>query len=73
MTSALTRDFATSAGLDPFNSAAVPRCLVVDDEPRIRKMLARVMRMDGFAVDEAANGVDAIACMGANPRHADPH
>lgn len=55
------------AGLDPFVSAAIPRCLVVDDEPRLRRILVRVMRADGFVVDEASNGFEAIARMEALP------
>ena len=67
MSSTLTRDFAATAGLDPFASAAIPRCLVVDDEPRLRQILVRVMRADGFIVDEASNGYEAVARMEANP------
>ena len=61
MSTALTRDFSATAGLDPFATAAIPRCLVVDDEPRLRQILVRVMRADGFIVDEASNGFEAIA------------
>jgi putative two-component system response regulator len=67
MSSTLTQDFSATAGLDPFASAAIPRCLVVDDEPRLRQILVRVMRADGFIVDEASNGFEAIAKMEANP------
>ena len=67
MSGTLTRDFAATAGLDPFASAAIPRCLVVDDEPRLRQILVRVMRADGFIVDEASNGYEAVARMEANP------
>lgn len=67
MTAILTHDFAASAGLDPFAGSAVPRCLVVDDEPRLRQILVRVMRADGFVVDEASNGFEALAQMQAHP------
>lgn len=67
MSSLLTHDYAPTAGLDPFASAAVPRCLVVDDEPRLRQILVRLMRADGFIVDEASNGHDAIRQMELHP------
>lgn len=67
MTDVQTRDSQSSAGLDPLHSSGVPRCLVVDDEPRIRGILARVMRADGFEVEEAGNGLEAVASMEAQP------
>jgi putative two-component system response regulator len=67
VTAIRTRDFAASAGLDPFAGATVPRCLVVDDEPRLRQVLVRVMRGDGFDVDEAGNGNEALVHMEAHP------
>ena len=36
------------------------RCLVVDDEPRLRQALVRLMRGDGFTCLEAGSGVDAL-------------
>ena len=59
--------FAPTAGLDPFTSAIMPRCLVVDDEPRLRQILVRVMRADGFIVDEASNGFEALTRMETHP------
>ena len=67
MTGVLTHDFTASAGLDPFETAVAPRCLIVDDEPRLRQILVRVMRADGFVVDEAGSGVEALARMEAHP------
>ena len=67
MSSTITHDFAPNAGLDPFASTTAPRCLVVDDEPRLRQILVRVMRADGFVVDEASNGYEAIAQMEVHP------
>jgi cyclic di-GMP phosphodiesterase len=32
------------------------RCLVVDDDPQLRKLLCRLMREEGFACEEAENG-----------------
>jgi cyclic di-GMP phosphodiesterase len=40
-----------------------PRCLVVDDEPRLRQILVRLMLGQGFACEEASNGVEALARM----------
>ena len=43
------------------------RCLIVDDEPRLRNVLLRVMRADGFDCAEAANGADALAALEEAP------
>jgi putative two-component system response regulator len=67
VTAVLAPELSATAGLDPFATASVPRCLVVDDEPRLRQILVRVMRADGFHVDEASNGLEAIAKMEAHP------
>ena len=40
--------------------AEAMRCLVVDDEPRLRQVLVRLMEGDGFTCLEAANGADAL-------------
>src|SRR5437660_10880720 len=37
-----------------------PRILVVDDEPNITDLVATVLRYEGFAVEVAANGWDAL-------------
>lgn len=37
------------------------RCLVVDDEPRLRQVTAQLLRSDGFDVSTAANGEEALA------------
>jgi DNA-binding response OmpR family regulator len=37
------------------------RVLVVDDEPAVRDVLARYLERDGFDVDTAVDGEDAIA------------
>jgi DNA-binding NtrC family response regulator len=36
------------------------RILVVDDEDRFRHSLCRLLRAEGFTVDSAANGLDAL-------------
>lgn len=40
--------------------AEIPRCLVVDDEPRLRQVLVRLMESHGFSCLEAPNGVEAL-------------
>ena len=40
------------------------RCLIVDDEPHLRRVLIRVMENDGFVCDEAGSGVEALEVMG---------
>ncbi|HEX6059232.1 MAG TPA: HD domain-containing phosphohydrolase [Gemmatimonadaceae bacterium] len=37
------------------------RCLVVDDEPRLRQVLVRLMEADGFTCAEAGTGTEALA------------
>jgi putative two-component system response regulator len=53
--------------LDAYLAAQAPRCLVVDDEPRVRQVLVRLMRADGFVVDEASSAPEAIARMRETP------
>lgn len=36
------------------------RCLVVDDEPRLRRVLIRLLEGEGFACAEAGSGVEAL-------------
>ena len=44
-----------------------PRCLVVDDEPRLRQVLVRLMETDGFACRQAGSGVEALARLREEP------
>ncbi|MGH2358858.1 MAG: response regulator [Candidatus Limnocylindria bacterium] len=37
--------------------------LVVDDEPGIRATVAEMLSLEGYAVDEAANGAEALAAV----------
>ncbi len=43
------------------------RCLVVDDEPRLRQVLVRLMEADGFACEQAGNGVEALEVLSRGP------
>lgn len=36
------------------------RVLIVDDEPDIRATVSAMLELEGYAVDEAANGADAL-------------
>ena len=39
------------------------KILIVDDEPQFRRALRVALRMNGYEVQEAANGVDALRAM----------
>ena len=43
------------------------RCLVVDDEPRLRRVLVRLLEGDGFSCAEAGSGVEALAQLEREP------
>jgi len=42
-------------------------CLVVDDEPRLRRVLVQLLESDGFRCREAGNGVEALRVMETDP------
>jgi response regulator RpfG family c-di-GMP phosphodiesterase len=43
------------------------RCLVVDDEPRLRRVLVRLLEGEGFSCREAGSGVEALAQLEREP------
>lgn len=43
------------------------RCVIADDEPRLRQVLCRLLRADGFECEEAASGVEALAVLRERP------
>jgi response regulator RpfG family c-di-GMP phosphodiesterase len=43
------------------------RCLVVDDEPRLRRVLVRLLEGEGFRCTEAGSGVEALAQLELQP------
>ena len=45
----------------------MPRVLVVDDEPEIVTLLRFVLEKDGYGVESAGNGVEALGCLGLQP------
>ena len=44
-----------------------PRILVVDDDPSTRTLLRRMLTIEGYSVDEAADGPGAMERMGVAP------
>ena len=46
---------------------SVGRILVVDDDPEVRGMLARLLDAEGYKVAEAATGAEAIGAVGKAP------
>jgi response regulator RpfG family c-di-GMP phosphodiesterase len=47
--------------------AESPTCLLVDDEPRLRQVLALLMRGEGFRCLEASNGAEALEILAKEP------
>ena len=43
------------------------RILVVDDEPAIREMLYELLTREGYAVEQAGNGLDALRIHSKDP------
>ena len=43
------------------------RCLVVDDEPRLRRVLTRLLEAEGFSCAEADSGVEALRQLERQP------
>src|SRR5260370_31285979 len=43
------------------------QCLVVDDEPRLRRVLVRLLENEGFSCAEAGSGVEALRVLEAQP------
>ena len=41
-------------------ASAIPRLLVVEDDVKIRELFLRFLRMEGYEVDEAGDGEEAI-------------
>jgi putative two-component system response regulator len=43
------------------------RCLVVDDEPHLRRVLVRVMQAEGYECEEAGSGIEALESLARRP------
>jgi two-component system, chemotaxis family, chemotaxis protein CheY len=48
------------------SSEVMPRVLLVDDSRVTRRLLGSVLKSDGYAVDEAENGIEALEKLGAS-------
>jgi cyclic di-GMP phosphodiesterase len=46
---------------------SVSRCLVVDDEPRLRRVLVRLLEGEGFTCREAGSGTEALELLDQEP------
>src|SRR5687767_12747339 len=44
-----------------YSAEETRRCLIVDDEPGLRRLLVRLMESDGFSCSEASTATDALA------------
>jgi response regulator RpfG family c-di-GMP phosphodiesterase len=69
---AVPTDFGLPADHGPTTNGGTPptarlRCVVADDEPRLRQVLCRLMRMEGFDCVEAGTGVEALAAVREQP------
>ena len=53
--------------LDDLTETTPVRCLVVDDEPRLRHVLLRLMRAEGYSCREAGNGAHALTLLEQEP------
>lgn len=51
----------------PVEPASGNHCLVVDDEPHLRRVLVRLMTGDGFSCDEAGHGREALERLAQRP------
>ena len=53
---------ASASGRAALRGYLVKHILVVDDMPALRHLVADVLQDEGYAVEEAADGADALAC-----------
>ncbi len=60
-------DLLHREAVGPYAGVLPPRCLVVDDEPHLRRLLCRLMRADGFVCEEAENGRVALEVLDRRP------
>ncbi|MFN2398020.1 MAG: HD domain-containing phosphohydrolase [Gemmatimonadaceae bacterium] len=58
--------FSTDAPVSVESSEPI-RCLVVDDELRLRQALVRLMRGEGFSCSEARSGIEALEILDREP------
>ena len=61
----------TDVGEDADEGGSAARVLVVDDEPNVRTVLAKLLAVKGHAVEQAASGAEALALLDADPHRCD--
>lgn len=54
---------SVQSNLTDFSRAVFDRILVVDDEPAIREVISEYLRMEGYQVGTAADGLEALAIL----------
>ena len=59
------------ANPDPAPGAGGPRILLAEDEPALRRLLARLLRLKGLVVTEAADGIEALQLVSSQGRAPD--
>jgi two-component system OmpR family response regulator len=59
----------TTQDSQPANGARSPRVLVVDDEPNIVEVITMALRFQGFAVEHATTGREALAAVASFKPH----
>lgn len=65
----MSLDAKANRDADPV--AAGQRILLAEDEPALRRLLARLLRLNGYAVTEAADGVEALQLVSSQGRPPD--
>ncbi|HEU4587542.1 MAG TPA: HD domain-containing phosphohydrolase [Gemmatimonadales bacterium] len=60
MTNAIHDASTTLKGFHPGGAPGAPRCLVVDDEPAVRRSVARMLELQGFACLQAGTGREGL-------------
>jgi two-component system, cell cycle response regulator CpdR len=56
----LLASFSKKVDVSCYRLAAATKILVVDDEPRVRESLSAFFEVNGFAVEQASDGVEAL-------------
>jgi two-component system, OmpR family, response regulator MprA len=51
-----------SSGRGPNGTPTVPHLLVVDDDASLRRAISRALELEGYDVEVAADGIEALAC-----------
>jgi CheY-like chemotaxis protein len=49
------------------SAAGAPKILVVDDDPDVRDVLALVLELEGYGVERAVDGIDALLALRTGP------